>query len=392
MISNDEYSKLLDQQFETKTNISANKIIPGTILKISEQHVVVDIGYKSEGQIPKEEFLNTGSVDDLKTGQTIEVFIEKLEDREGNIRLSHEKAIKMKSWEKLQKLYDNKERVKGFIVGKAKAGLYVKIMGTNAFLPLSQVDVRPVRDVSHLIKTEETFEFLKMDYSKGNIVVSRKAILEEKQKTIKNEIIEKSKSDSVVNGRVKTFTDYGAFVDMGGIDGLVHLSAISWSRIGQPSDVLEIGKKYDFKILKISDDSDKISLGYKQLKDDPWEKIESKISNNEIYDGKITHITDYGAFVQLIDKDLEGLVHSNDISWTKKNIHPNKILDIGFNIRVKVLEIDKEKKRISLGIKQTEPNPWETLLNEYKKDHVLETELTNITELRIYAKFNDKIA
>ncbi len=391
MISNDEYSKLLDQQFETKTNISANKIIPGTILKISEQHVVVDIGYKSEGQIPKEEFLNTGSADDLKTGQTIEVFIEKLEDREGNIRLSHEKAIKMKSWEKLQKLYDNKERVKGFIVGKAKAGLYVKIMGTNAFLPLSQVDVRPVRDVSHLIKTEETFEILKMDYSKGNIVVSRKAILEEKQKTIKNDIIEKSKSDSVVNGRVKTFTDYGAFVDLGGIDGLVHLSDISWSRIGHPSDVLEIGKKYDFKILKISDDSDKISLGYKQLKDDPWEKIENKVSTNEIYDGKITHITDYGAFVQLIDKDLEGLVHSNDISWTKKNIHPNKILDIGFNIRVKVLEIDKEKKRISLGIKQTEPNPWENILNEYKKDQVIETEIKNITEFGIFAKLNDNI-
>ena len=391
MISNDEYSKLLDQQFETKTNISANKIIPGKILKISEQHVVVDIGYKSEGQIPKEEFLNTGSVDDLKTGQTIEVFIEKLEDREGNIRLSHEKAIKMKSWEKLQKLYDNKERVKGFIVGKAKAGLYVKIMGTNAFLPLSQVDVRPVRDVSHLIKTEETFEILKMDYSKGNIVVSRKAILEEKQKTIKNEIMEKSKSDSVVNGRVKTFTEYGAFVDLGGIDGLVHLSDISWSRIGHPSDVLEVGKKYDFKILKISDESDKISLGYKQLKDDPWEKIENKVSTNEIYDGKITHITDYGAFVQLIDKDLEGLVHSNDISWTKKNIHPNKILDIGFNIRVKVLEIDKEKKRISLGIKQTEPNPWENILNEYKKDQVIETEIKNITEFGIFAKLNDNI-
>ena len=186
MISNEEYSKLLDQQFETKNTIAANKIISGTILKISDQHITVDIGYKSEGQIPKEEFLNTGSSDDLKTGQVIEVFVEKLEDREGNVKVSHEKAIKMKSWEKLQKVFDNKERVKGFIVGKAKAGLYVKIMGTNAFLPLSQIDVRPVRDVSHLIKTEETFEILKMDYSKGNIVVSRKAILEEKQKEIKN--------------------------------------------------------------------------------------------------------------------------------------------------------------------------------------------------------------
>ena len=391
MISNDEYSKLLAQQFETKTNISANKIIHGTILKINDQHVTVDIGYKSEGQIHREEFLNTGSSDDLKTGQTIEVFVEKLEDREGNVKVSHEKAIKMKSWEKLQKLYDNKERVKGFIVGKAKAGLYVKIMGTNAFLPLSQIDVRPVRDVSHLIKTEETFEILKMDYSKGNIVVSRKAILEEKQKEIKNEILEKSKSDSVVNGRVKTFTDYGAFVDLGGIDGLVHLSDISWSRISHPSDVLEVGKKYDFKILKVSDESDKISLGYKQLKDDPWEKIEDKITMNEIYDGKITHITDYGAFVQLTDKDLEGLVHSNDISWTKKNIHPNKILEVGFNIRVKILEIDKEKKRISLGIKQTEPNPWENILNEYKKDQGIDTEIKNITEFGIVAKLNDNI-
>ena len=391
MISNEEYSKLLDQQFETNNIITANKIISGTILKISDQHITVDIGYKSEGQIPKEEFLNTGSADDLKTGQVIDVFVEKLEDREGNVRVSHEKAIKMKSWEKLQKLYDNKERVKGFIVGKAKAGLYVKIMGTNAFLPLSQIDVRPVRDVSHLIKTEETFEILKMDYSKGNIVVSRKAILEEKQKEIKNQILQKSQSNSVVTGKVKTFTDYGAFVDLGGIDGLVHLSDISWSRIGHPSDVLEVGKKYEFKILKVTDDSDKISLGYKQLKDDPWEKIEEKISLNEIYDGKITHITDYGAFVQLTEKDLEGLVHSNDISWTKKNIHPNKILEVGFNIRVKVLEIDKEKKRISLGIKQTEPNPWENILNEYKKDQIIDTEIKNITEFGIFAKLNENI-
>ena len=391
MISNEEYNKLLDQQLDSKNTIAANKIISGTILKISDQHITVDIGYKSEGQIPKEEFLNTGSSDDLKTGQVIEVFVEKLEDREGNIRISHEKAIKMKSWEKLQKVFDNKERIKGFIVGKAKAGLYVKIMGTNAFLPLSQIDVRPVRDVSHLIKTEETFEILKMDYSKGNIVVSRKAILEEKQKEIKKQLLEKSQNESVISGKVKTFTDYGAFVDLGGVDGLVHLSDISWSRIGHPSDVLEIGKKYDFKILKVSDDSDKISLGYKQLKDDPWENIEQKIKQNEIYDGKITHITDYGAFVQLTEKDLEGLVHSNDISWTKKNIHPNKILEVGFNIRVKILEIDKDKKRISLGIKQTEPNPWENILNEYKKDQTIETEVKNITEFGIFAKLNDNI-
>ena len=391
MISNEEYNKLLDQQLDSKNTIAANKIISGTILKISDQHITVDIGYKSEGQIPKEEFLNTGSSDDLKTGQVIEVFVEKLEDREGNIRISHEKAIKMKSWEKLQKVFDNKERIKGFIVGKAKAGLYVKIMGTNAFLPLSQIDVRPVRDVSHLIKTEETFEILKMDYSKGNIVVSRKTILEEKQKEIKKQLLEKSQNESVISGKVKTFTDYGAFVDLGGVDGLVHLSDISWSRIGHPSDVLEIGKNYDFKILKVSDDSDKISLGYKQLKDDPWDKIEQKIKQNEIYDGKITHITDYGAFVQLTEKDLEGLVHSNDISWTKKNIHPNKILEVGFNIRVKILEIDKDKKRISLGIKQTEPNPWENILNEYKKDQTIETEVKNITEFGIFAKLNDNI-
>ena len=391
MISNEEYNKLLDQQLDSKNTIAANKIISGTILKISDQHITVDIGYKSEGQIPKEEFLNTGSSDDLKTGKVIEVFVEKLEDREGNIRISHEKAIKMKSWEKLQKVFDNKERIKGFIVGKAKAGLYVKIMGTNAFLPLSQIDVRPVRDVSHLIKTEETFEILKMDYSKGNIVVSRKTILEEKQKEIKKQLLEKSQNESVISGKVKTFTDYGAFVDLGGVDGLVHLSDISWSRIGHPSDVLEIGKKYDFKILKVSDDSDKISLGYKQLKDDPWQKIEQKIKQNEIYDGKITHITDYGAFVQLTEKDLEGLVHSNDISWTKKNIHPNKILEVGFNIRVKILEIDKDKKRISLGIKQTEPNPWENILNEYKKDQTIETEVKNKTEFGIFAKLNDNI-
>tara|TARA_A100001011_G_scaffold332403_1_gene359466 strand:+ start:1 stop:1698 length:1698 start_codon:yes stop_codon:yes gene_type:complete len=391
MISNEEYNKLLELQFESKSNISANKIISGTVLKISDLQVTVDIGYKSEGQIPKEEFINTGHSDDLKTGQKVEVFIEKLEDREGNIKVSHEKAIKMKSWEKLQKIFDNKERVKGFIVGKAKAGLYVKIMGTNAFLPLSQIDLRPVRDVSHLIKTEETFEILKMDYSKGNIVVSRKAILEDKQKVIKKQILEKSQNNSVVDGRVKTFTDYGAFVDLGGIDGLVHLSDISWSRIGHPSDVLEIGKNYDFKILKVSDDSDKISLGFKQLKDDPWEDIETKVNLSDIYDGKITHITDYGAFVQLTNKDLEGLVHTNDISWTKKNIHPNKILEVGFNIRVKILEIDKEKKRISLGIKQTEPNPWENILNEYKKDQIIETEVKNITEFGVFAKLNENI-
>ncbi len=391
MISNDEYGQLLDQHSSVQNSLSVNKIIPGTILSINDQSITVDIGHKSEGQIPKEEFVSTGSFDDMKIGGVIDVFIEKLEDRDGNLRLSHEKAIKMKSWEKLQVIYDNQEKVKGFIVGKAKAGLYVKIMGANAFLPLSQVDIKPTRDVSHLLKKEELFIILKMDYAKGNIVVSRKAILEEKQKTIKSELLEKSKGDSIVEGRVKTFTDYGAFIDLGGIDGLAHLSDLSWSRINHPSDILEIGKTYEFKILKVSGDSDKISLGYKQLKDDPWTEIANKVQQGEIYDGKISHITDYGAFVQLIEKDLEGLVHSNDISWTKKNVHPSKILEVGFNIRVKILDIDTEKKRISLGIKQTEANPWENLTNEYSKEQIIETEIKNITEFGIFAKLNENI-
>jgi small subunit ribosomal protein S1 len=230
-----------------------------------------------------------------------------------------------------------------------------------------------------------------MDYAKGNIVVSRKAIMEEKQKNIKNELLEKSKGDSIVEGRVKTFTDYGAFIDLGGIDGLAHLSDLSWSRINHPSDILEVGKSYDFKILKVSSDSDKISLGYKQLKSDPWTQIEDKVKQGEIYDGKISHITDYGAFVQLVEKDLEGLVHSNDISWTKKNVHPSKLLEVGFNIRVKVLEIDLEKKRISLGIKQTEPNPWENIEKEYKTGQIIETEIKNLTEFGIFAKLNENI-
>ena len=391
MISNDEYSQLLDQHSSTQNSLTSNKIISGTILNISDKAITVDIGHKSEGQIPREEFVTSGAIDDLKVGGSIEVFIEKLEDRDGNLRLSHEKAIKMKSWEKLQTIYDNQEKVKGFIVGKAKAGLYVKIMGANAFLPLSQIDTKPVRDVSYLIKKEELFLILKMDYAKGNIVVSRKAIMEEKQKNIKSELLEKSKGDSIVEGRVKTFTDYGAFIDLGGIDGLAHLSDLSWSRINHPSDILEIGKTYNFKILKVSGDSDKISLGYKQLKNDPWSKITDKIQLGEIYDGKISHITDYGAFVQLTEKDLEGLVHSNDISWTKKNVHPNKLLEVGFNIRVKILEIDTEKKRISLGIKQTEPNPWENINNEYSTGQTLDTEIKNITEFGIFAKLNDSI-
>ena len=391
MISNDEYSQLLDQHSSTQNSLTANKIISGTILNISDKAITVDIGHKSEGQIPREEFVTSGAIDDLKVGGSIEVFIEKLEDRDGNLRLSHEKAIKMKSWEKLQTIYDNQEKVKGFIVGKAKAGLYVKIMGANAFLPLSQIDTKPVRDVSYLIKKEELFLILKMDYAKGNIVVSRKAIMEEKQKNIKSELLEKSKGDSIVEGRVKTFTDYGAFIDLGGIDGLAHLSDLSWSRINHPSDILEIGKTYNFKILKVSGDSDKISLGYKQLKNDPWSKITDKIQLGEIYDGKISHITDYGAFVQLTEKDLEGLVHSNDISWTKKNVHPNKLLEVGFNIRVKILEIDTEKKRISLGIKQTEPNPWENINNEYSTGQTVDTEIKNITEFGIFAQVTDSI-
>ena len=391
MISNDEYGQLLEQHSSTQSSLAANKIISGTILNITDQAITVDIGHKSEGQIPKEEFVNSGSIDDIKIGGTIEVFIEKLEDREGNLRLSHEKAIKMKSWEKLQTIYDNQEKVKGFIVGKAKAGLYVKIMGANAFLPLSQIDTKPVRDVSHLIKKEELFVILKMDYAKGNIVVSRKAIMEEKQKNIKSELLEKSKGDSIVEGRVKTFTDYGAFIDLGGIDGLAHLSDLSWSRINHPSDILEIGKTYEFKILKVSGDSDKISLGYKQLKNDPWSQIADKVQSGEIYDGKISHITDYGAFVQLIEKDLEGLVHSNDISWTKKNVHPSKILEVGFNIRVKILDIDTEKKRISLGIKQTEPNPWENIEKNYTTGQIIDTEIKNITEFGIFAKLDDNI-
>ena len=263
-----------------QNTIAANKIISGKILKISDQHITVDIGYKSEGQIPKEEFLNTGSMDDLKTGQEIEVFVEKLEDREGNVKVSHEKAIKMKSWEKLQKVFDNKERVKGFIVGKAKAGLYVKIMGTNAFLPLSQIDVRPVRDVSHLIDVPQRFKILKMDLKRNNIVVSRRAVLEEMHKEVREERFLQLKLGDVVDGKIKAITDYGAFVDLGSYDSLLHSSDITYKRIGHPSEVLKIDQKIKCKIIKVDPEKNRVSVGMKQLEDDPWNKVKDKFNVN----------------------------------------------------------------------------------------------------------------
>ena len=383
-----EFAQLLESSLKEQAN--EGSVVKGRIIDIQNDAVVVDVGLKSEGRIEMREFSTPGQDPEIRVGDEVDVYVERMENRQGETVLSREKARREEAWVDLEKSHKNEERVTGTIFGRVKGGFTVDLGGAVAFLPGSQVDIRPVRDVSPLMDTPQPFMILKMDRARGNIVVSRRAILEESRAEAKSDLLENLKEGSVVQGIVKNITDYGAFIDLGGVDGLLHVTDISWKRVNHPSEMLQVGQSVDVQIIKYNEENQRISLGMKQLETDPWEGVEAKYPLKTVLKGVVTNITDYGAFVELED-GIEGLVHVSEMSWTKKNVHPGKIISTSEEVNVMVLEIDMDKRRISLGIKQTQDNPWEAIADKHKVDDELEGEISNVTEFGLFVAIDSDI-
>jgi small subunit ribosomal protein S1 len=378
----DDFAALLDQSFETRGMVEG-RVIPATVIAIEHDFVIVDIGLKTEGRIPIREFITDDGAGAPKAGDIVEVYLDRIENALGDAVVSREKARREEAWARLEKKFAATETVMGALVGRVKGGFTVDLGGANAFLPGSQVDIRPVRDVGPLMNITQPFAILKMDRQRGNIVVSRRAVLEESRASERAEIVGNLKEGEVREGVVKNITDYGAFVDLGGIDGLLHVTDMSWKRITHPSQVMNVGDTVKVQIVKINPDTQRISLGMKQLLTDPWDNVEAKYPANGKFRGVVTNITDYGAFVEL-EAGVEGLVHVSEMSWTKKNSHPSKILSTSQEVDVMVLDVDGEKRRISLGIKQVQSNPWDSFIKDHPVGSVIEGEIKNITEFGLF--------
>lgn len=377
-----EFAALLMETLSPQAKFSG-QVLSGRIVDITDEMVIVDVGLKSEGRISKREFGMPGQEPDIRIGDMVEVFVERMEDREGYTVLSREKARREEVWTVLERNCEAKERVTGVIFSRVKGGFTVDLGGAVAFLPGSQVDIRPVRDISPLMGTPQPFIILKMDRPRGNIVVSRRAILEESREEARSELMGQLREGSIVQGVVKNITDYGAFIDLGGVDGLLHVTDISWKRVNHPSEALTVGQSIEVQIIRYNEENQRISLGMKQLESDPWLEVASKFKPGMRISGKITNITDYGAFVEL-EPGIEGLVHVSEMSWTKKNVHPNKIATPEQQVDVEVLDIDMDKRRISLGIKQTQQNPWAGFAQNYKVGQDIEGEIRNVTEFGLF--------
>ena len=377
-----EFAALLDDSLQQSKSFEGS-VVKGKIVDVDDDVVIVDVGLKSEGRISLREFSTPGQEPEIKTGDEVEVYVERMENRDGQTVLSREKARREEVWVELEKACEKEERVTGIIFGRVKGGFTVDLGGAVAFLPGSQVDIRPIRDVSPLMGTPQPFQILKMDRSRGNIVVSRRAILEESREEARSDLLENMAEGQVLQGVVKNITDYGAFIDLGGVDGLLHVTDISWKRVNHPSEVLKIGETVDVQIIRFNEENKRISLGMKQLESDPWDNIAEKFSVGDVVKGIVNNITDYGAFVEL-ESGIEGLVHVSEMSWTQKNIHPGKIVSTSEEVEVMVLEIDQEKRRISLGLKQTQENPWTEFAKNYKAGDELEGEVRNVTEFGLF--------
>ena len=358
-------------------------VVKGKVVAIENDFAIIDVGMKTEGKIATKEFATPGKPSEIKVGDTVEVYLERIENAMGEAVLSRDKARREEAWTRLEAMSAKNERVDGVIFGRVKGGFTVDLGGAVAFLPGSQVDVRPIRDVGPLMNVSQPFQILKMDRRRGNIVVSRRAIMEETRAEQRSELVQNLAEGQVVDGVVKNITDYGAFVDLGGIDGLLHVTDIAWKRVNHPSDVLHVGQNVKVQIIRINPETQRISLGMKQLDKDPWDVVAERYPLGSKVKGKVTNITDYGAFVELED-GIEGLVHVSEMSWTKKNVHPGKILSTSEQIEVQVLEIDPAKRRISLGLKQTQNNPWETFHTKYPNGSTVEGEIKNITEFGLF--------
>jgi len=385
LIDNDEsmeFAALLQDSMKQQDNFQG-RVVTGRIVSVTDDFAIIDVGLKSEGRVALREFFTPGQDPEIKVGDEVEVFVERMENREGETVLSREKARREEVWVDLEKLFNKGERVTGVIFGRVKGGFTVDLGGAVAFLPGSQVDIRPVRDVSPLMGTPQPFHILKMDRSRGNIVVSRRAVLEESREEARSGLLENLKEGAVLQGVVKNITDYGAFIDLGGVDGLLHVTDISWKRVNHPSEVLNVGETIDVQVIRYNEETQRISLGMKQLENDPWQGIAAKYIVGDKYTGTVNNITDYGAFVEL-EPGIEGLVHVSEMSWTKKNVHPGKIVSTSQEVEVMVLEVDEEKRRISLGLKQCQENPWEDFAATYKAGDTFDGEVRNVTEFGLF--------
>lgn len=383
-----EFAALLEDSL--KDQALQGSVVKGRIIEVQNDAVIVDVGLKSEGRISLREFATPGQDPEIRVGDEVDVFVDRMEDRNGETVLSREKARREEAWVEMEASHKKNERVTGIIFGRVKGGFTVDLGGAVAFLPGSQVDIRPVRDVSPLMGTPQPFHILKMDRARGNIVVSRRAVLEESRDEARSDLMDNIKEGSVVQGIVKNITDYGAFVDLGGVDGLLHVTDISWKRVNHPSEVLQIGQSIDVQIIKFNEENQRISLGMKQLETDPWEGVKAKYPEKTVLKGRVTNITDYGAFVELED-GIEGLVHVSEMSWTKKNVHPGKIISTSEEVEVMVLEVDMDKRRISLGIKQCQDNPWAAVAEKHKVGETFEGEISNVTEFGLFVALDEDI-
>ncbi len=375
----EDFAALLEESIGGAANFEGS-VVEGIVVSVDGDHALVDVGLKSEGRVALKEF---GLEAELKPGDTVEVYVERYEDRHGEVTLSRDKARREEAWNLLEKAFQSAERVTGQIFGRVKGGFTVDLGGAVAFLPGSQVDIRPVRDITPLMGRPEPFQILKMDRARGNIVVSRRAVLEETRAEQRADLIKNLKEGQVLEGVVKNITDYGAFVDLGGVDGLLHVTDIAWKRINHPTEALQIGQTVKVQVIRFNPETQRISLGMKQLEADPWEGVEAKYPVGAKFTGRVTNITDYGAFVEL-EPGVEGLVHVSEMSWTKKNIHPGKIVSTSQEVEVMVLDVDPQKRRISLGLKQTMENPWEKFLDEHPAGAEVEGEVKNITEFGLF--------
>ncbi|MBE3639193.1 30S ribosomal protein S1 [Mangrovicoccus sp. HB182678] len=387
--SMEEFEALLNESFELETPTEGH-VVKGRVLAIEAGQAIIDVGYKMEGRVDLKEFANPGETPDITVGDEVEVYLRAAENARGEAVISREMARREEAWDRLEKAYAEEKRVEGAIFNRVKGGFTVDLGGAVAFLPGSQVDVRPVRDAGPLMGLKQPFQILKMDRRRGNIVVSRRAILEESRAEQRAEVIGKLSEGDAVDGVVKNITEYGAFVDLGGVDGLLHVTDMAWRRVNHPSEILSIGETVKVQVIKINKETHRISLGMKQLMADPWDSVEQKYPLETVHTGRVTNITDYGAFVEL-EPGVEGLVHVSEMSWTKKNVHPGKIVSTSQEVEVMVLEIDSAKRRVSLGLKQTMRNPWEVFEENHPVGTQVEGEVKNITEFGLFIGLDEEI-
>ena len=385
----EEFEALLNDSFEIDTP-KEGSVVKGKVIAIEAGQAIIDIGYKMEGRVDLKEFANPGESADIEIGKEVEVFLDRVENSRGEASVSREKARREEAWDRLEKAHADETRVDGAIFGRVKGGFTVDLGGAVAFLPGAQVDVRPVRDAGPLMGIKQPFVVLKMDRRRGNIVVSRRAILEESRAEQRAEVVGNLAEGDTVDGVVKNITEYGAFIDLGGVDGLLHVTDMAWRRVNDPREVLTIGETIKVQVIKINKDTHRISLGMKQLEEDPWNIVANKYTLESVHTGKVTNITDYGAFVEL-EAGVEGLVHVSEMSWTKKNVHPGKIVSTSQEVEVMVLEIDSVKRRVSLGLKQTIRNPWEVFSESFPEGSEIEGEVKNITEFGLFIGLENDI-